>query len=42
MAIVLLGIGAVALWQLDTRHGVAVVGAIPQGLPSLPAGLARA
>ena len=35
MAIVLLSIGAVAFWQLDTRHGVAVVGTIPQGLPSL-------
>ena len=35
MAIVLLSIAAVAFWQLDTRHGVAVVGTIPQGLPSL-------
>ena len=35
MVIVLLSVGAVAVWQLDTRHGVAVVGTIPQGLPSL-------
>jgi len=35
MVIVLLSIGAVAVWQLDTQHGVAVVGTIPQGLPSL-------
>ena len=35
MAIVLLSVGAVAVWQLDSRHGVAVVGTIPQGLPSL-------
>lgn len=35
MAIVLLSIAAVAYGQLDTRHGVAVVGTIPQGLPSL-------
>ena len=35
MFIVLLSVGAVAVWQLDTRHGVAVVGTIPQGLPSL-------
>lgn len=35
MVIVLLSIGAVALWQLDIRQGVAVVGNIPQGLPSL-------
>ena len=35
MIIVLLSVGAVAVWQLDSRHGVAVVGTIPQGLPSL-------
>ena len=35
MAIVLLSIGAVVFWRLDTDHGVAVVGPIPQGLPSL-------
>ncbi len=35
MVIVLLSVGAVVVWQLDTRHGVAVVGTIPQGLPSL-------
>ena len=35
MVIVVLSVGAVAVWQLDTRHGVAVVGTIPQGLPSL-------
>ena len=35
MVIVLLSVGAVALWRLDSQQGVAVVGAIPQGLPSL-------
>lgn len=35
MAVVLLAIGAVSGWELDTRSGVAVVGAIPGGLPSL-------
>jgi sulfate permease, SulP family len=35
MLVVLLGIGAVSAAELDVRHGVAVVGAIPQGLPSL-------
>lgn len=35
MAVVLLSIGAVAGLALDVRHGVAVVGHIPQGLPSL-------
>lgn len=35
MAVVLLAVAAVSLWQLDTRHGVAVVGVIPRGLPSL-------
>ena len=35
MVIVLLSLGAVAFWQLDTRYGVAVIGTLPQGLPSL-------
>lgn len=35
MAVVLFSVAVVSLWQLDTRHGVAVVGVIPQGLPSL-------
>lgn len=35
MAVVLLAVAAVSLGQLDARHGVAVVGTIPQGLPSL-------
>lgn len=35
MGVVGLGIAVVALAGLDVRHGVAVVGAIPRGLPSL-------
>jgi len=35
MAVVLLAIAAVAAFALDTRAGVAVVGAIPAGLPTL-------
>jgi sulfate permease, SulP family len=35
MAVVLLSVAAVVLWGLDTHHGVAVVGAIPSGLPQL-------
>jgi SulP family sulfate permease len=35
MVVVLASIAAVSLWQLDVRHGVAVVGTIPGGLPSL-------
>jgi sulfate permease, SulP family len=35
MVVVLLNVLAVFLWDLDTRYGVAVVGAIPSGLPHL-------
>ncbi len=35
MVVVLLAIGAVTVFALDTRQGVAVVGNIPAGLPSL-------
>jgi sulfate permease, SulP family len=35
MAVVLLSVAAVVLLGLDTRHGVAVVGSIPSGLPQL-------
>ena len=35
MAVVLLSVLAVSVGELDARHGVAVVGNIPQGLPSL-------
>lgn len=35
MVVVLLGIAAVVVFGLDTRAGVAVVGTIPPGLPSL-------
>jgi SulP family sulfate permease len=35
MAVVLLAIGVVAAFALDTRRGVAVVGDIPAGLPTL-------
>lgn len=35
MVVVVLGIVAVHIWDLDTRHGVAVVGPIPPGLPAL-------
>ena len=35
MVIMLLSIWAVVVWQLDSALGVAVVGAIPKGLPTL-------
>jgi sulfate permease, SulP family len=35
MAVILFAVAAVAIGSLDTAHGVAVVGAIPSGLPSL-------
>ena len=35
MVIMLLSNWALAVWQLDSAHGVAVVGPIPQGLPTL-------
>lgn len=35
LAVVLLATAAVAVWGLDVYHGVAVVGAVQQGLPEL-------
>ncbi|MFU8816228.1 MAG: SulP family inorganic anion transporter [Pseudomonadales bacterium] len=34
MVVAVLGAAAVAIWQLDTQFGVAVVGYVPPGLPS--------